>query len=455
MLLQVKRFMVMPQLLSQNHSPTAAPGTEAKFCVVGAGTSGLAVAKNFVEAGIPFDCLERENALGGNWCYGKPASSVYRSTHLISSKRLTEYTDFPMPEHYPEYPSHALVLDYLKGYANHFDLNEHIEYETPVARATRSSNGGWLVELATGEVRPYRGLVIANGHNWDPRFPEFRGAFTGSVLHSSEYKTPDVLAGRRVLVVGAGNSGCDIAVESAANAAKTLHSMRRGYHYLPKFYRGYPMDAVGEFMLRMRVPLWLRRLLARRVINLVLGAPEQIGLPKPDHRLFETHPIINSQLAYHVGHGDIDIKPNVEELCGHEVRFADGSREPVDVIIYATGFKITIPFVERSELNWRGDKPELFLNIFHPERDDLFVAGLIQPDSGQWGLVDCQAQLIAAYITGLDAQRDAARWFQTHKRAHHAPLNRGIDYIRSPRHLLEVEHFSYREELERLVRKLK
>ena len=433
----------------------ATPTSHEKFCIVGAGTSGLAAAKSFLQAGIPFDCLEREDTLGGNWCYGKPASSVYRSTHLISSKRLTEYTDFPMPEHYPEYPNHELVLNYLKDYADHFDLNQHIEYETAVQQIARAPSGGWSVRLATSEVRQYRGVVIANGHNWDPRFPDFPGEFKGEVLHSSEYKTPDILAGKRVLVVGAGNSGCDIAVESASHAAKTLHSMRRGYHYLPKFYRGYPMDAVGEFMLRLRAPLWLRRFLARRVVNIVLGAPEQIGLPKPDHRLFETHPIINSQLAYHVGHGDIAIKPNVHRLCGTQVQFVDGTKEQVDVIVYATGFKITIPFIDRAELNWRDQKPEFYLNVFHPEHDDLFIVGLIQPDSGQWGLVDCQAQLIAAYICGLDANLNSARWFQHRKRTHDAKLNRGIDYIRSPRHLLEVEHFGYRKKLERLVRKLR
>lgn len=424
-----------------------------RFCIIGAGTSGLAVAKNFLAAGIPFDCLEREDTLGGNWCYGKPASSVYRSTHLISSKRLTEYTDYPMPEEYPEYPHHTLVLDYLQGYAEHFGLEQHIEYETPVRRVTRERDH-WRVELERGEVREYRGVVVANGHNWDPRVPEYPGEFAGQVLHSSEYKTPDVLAGKRVLVVGAGNSGCDIAVESASHAARTLHSMRRGYHYLPKFYRGYPVDQVGELMLRLRLPLAMRRVLARRMVNIVLGSPEQLGLPRPDHRLFETHPIINSQLAYHVGHGDIVTKPDIRQLDGERVEFADGTSEPVDVIVYATGFRITMAFIDPQELNWRDDKPDLYLNVFHPERDDLFAAGLIQPDSGQWGLVDCQAQAMAAYIKGLDEGRKSARWFQSHKRTHRASVNRGIAYIESPRHLLEVEHFSYRRKLEKLARKL-
>jgi len=415
----------------------------------------LAVAKNFKQRGILFDCLEREDTLGGNWCYGKPASSVYRSTHLISSKQLTEYTDFPMPEDYPEYPSHRLVHEYLESYATHFGLNEHIEYGTAVQNVVSQGEGAWRVELVGGEVRHYRGIVIANGHNWDPRQPTFSGQFDGLQLHSCEYKTPDLLDGKRVLVVGAGNSGCDISVESASHADKTFHSMRRGYHYLPKFIRGMPVDAVGEWALRLRLPTWLRRRLAQRVMHLVNGSPEVIGLPKPDHKLFETHPIINSQLAYHVGHGDIAIKPNVAELCGDRVRFEDGSEEAIDVIVYATGFKITIPFIDPKELNWKADRPDLYLNVFHPQRDDLFIAGLIQPDSGQWGLVDCQAQLIAEYLQGLDASKRSAFWFQKQKAEQQSQLNRGIRYIDSPRHLLEVEHFTYRKKLERLVRRLR
>lgn len=441
----------------QNHQKESAElqeQTKEKFCIVGAGTSGLAVAKSFKQAGIAFDCFEREDTLGGNWCYGKPASSVYRSTHLISSKKLTEYTDFPMPEGYPEYPSHRLVHEYLTSYARHFDLDKHIEYNTLVDSIERGAEGGWRVVLGNGQTRRYRGVVIANGHNWDPRWPDFAGHFDGLQLHSSQYKTPDVLDGKRVLVVGAGNSGCDIAVESAANAAKTFHSMRRGYHYLPKFFRGMPVDAVGEWALRLRLPTWLRRRLAKRVMTLVNGSPEVIGLPKPDHKLFETHPIINSQLAYHVGHGDITIKPDVAELEGDRVRFADGTIESVDVMVCATGFKITIPFIDRDELNWQGDRPELYLNVFHPQRDDLFVAGLIQPDSGQWGLVDCQAQLIAAYVKGLQRDSAAAGWFKELKARGQGKLNRGIQYVDSPRHLLEVEHFSYRKKLERLVRRL-
>jgi len=423
------------------------------YCIVGAGSSGLAVAKNFLQCSIPFDCIEREDDVGGNWYYGKPHSSVYQSTHLISSKRLTEYTDFPMPDEWPHYPRHDQVWQYFRSYAQRFRLYERIEFNRAVERI-EPAEAGWEVTLSRGETRRYRGVVIANGHNWDPKWPDYSGRFDGQVLHSCQYKTPDVLQGKRVLVVGAGNSGCDIAVESAQYAAATIHSARRGYHYLPKFLNGKPADVCGERLLRWRLPTWLRRMIAARLVKMAIGRPQDYGLPMPDHQLFETHPIINSQMLYYVGHGRITAKPDVKELRTNRVRFVDGTEEPIDVVIYATGFRISFPFIAREHLNWRGERPELFLNVFHPSRDDLFVCGLIQPDSGQWGLVDYQAQLIARYVLAIDRHPAAAKTFRDLKAATHEDLASGIKYVESSRHLLEVEHFSYRERLKKLIAKL-
>lgn len=420
------------------------------YCIIGAGSSGLAVAKNFKQLGIDFRCLEREDDVGGNWYYGSPASSVYASTHLISSKKLTEYTDFPMPDDYPEFPNHRQAWEYLRSYARHFNLYPHIELNTSVDDV-RPVGEKWRVTLSDGTARDYRGVVIANGHNWDPKLPDFPGDFTGQIIHSAVYKTPDVLRGKRVLVVGAGNSGCDIAVEASQNAARTFHSHRRGYHYLPKFYRGIPIDRCGERLLRWRVPLWMRRVLSSVISRIVLGPPGRFGLPRPDHKLFETHPIINSQMLYYVAHGDIAVKPNVERLCGDRVRFVDGSEEPIDLIICATGFRLSFPFIDREFLNWRGRRPNLFLNVFHPRYDNLFVAGLIQPDSGQWGLVDYQAQLIGRFIRALDEGHSRAERFRRLKASAQPDLADGIRYVESTRHLVEVEHFSYRRRLQKLI----
>ncbi|HEY7123837.1 MAG TPA: NAD(P)-binding domain-containing protein [Ktedonobacterales bacterium] len=432
----------------------------SKYCIIGAGSSGITAAKNLKQVGIAYDVFEREDDIGGNWYYGKSHSSVYRSIHLISSRPLTEYTDFPMPSEYPDYPSHAQVLAYFKEYVRHFDLEKDIQFNTEVTRV-EPDEGGWLVTLGNpqtgaqiGETRRYAGVIIANGHNWHPKFPEYPGTFTGKVLHSCEYKTADVLREKRVLVVGAGNSGCDIAVEAAQNAARTFHSVRRGYYYVPKYLFGKPADQVGELSLKLRVPLSVRRAVNTFLLRMVAGTPQKFGLPKPDHKLFETHPIVNSQMLYYVGHGDITPRPDVQELRGERVLFADGSEEPIDVIIYATGFKIVFPFMETALLNWKNNHPSLYLNVFHPEYDNLFVVGLIQPDSGQWGLEDIQAQIVARYLVALKRDPAKAARLRELKKRGQENYGGGVQYKESTRHYVEVEHFSYRHKMQKVLAQL-
>jgi len=402
---------------------------------------------------VPCDVFEREDDLGGLWNFGKPLSAVYRSTHLISSKPLTEYTDFPLPDDYPDYPNHVQVLEYIRSYARFFRLFDHIEFNTCVNNIEPAGEY-WDVTLEHEESRRYRGVIVANGHLWDPNFPEYPGEFHGFALHSRDYKTPEVLYNKRVLVVGAGNSGCDLAVESAQNAARTFHSVRRGYHYVPKYLFGKPADQIGEASLKLRLPISVRRAINGVLVRLLQGRPQDFGLPKPDHKLFETHPIVNSQIFYYLGHGDIIPKPEVQDLCGDRVRFKDGSEEEIDVIVYATGFKITIPFLDKRHLNWQNGRPAFYLNVFHPQYDNLFLAGFIQPDSGQWGLVDYQTQLIAKFIRAQTHNPAGAETLRRLKSGPRPHLGGSIRYINSMRHYLEVEHFSYRQRLKKLIRKL-
>jgi len=425
-----------------------------RYCVVGAGSSGLAAAKNLRQQAVEVDVLERSGELGGNWAYGQGTSRVYASTHTISSKRLTEFCDFGMPAHFPNFPHHSQVFDYLKAYAEHFGLRACIEFNTSLERL-EPDGPHWLATLAGGEQRRYAGVVIANGHNWDPRWPAFPGNFDGQIIHSADYKTPDVLRGRRVLVVGAGNTGCDLAVEAALHADTVFHSMRRGYYFVPKFLFGRPSDVVGEKLLRLGLPDRLRRWIVRCVLRLTVGEVHRYGLPAPDHELFASHPIVNSQLPYYVAHGRIKPKPNVAQLCGDRILFADGSQEQVDLVIYATGYNITIPFIDRQHLNWRDGRPQLFLNVFHPQFDNLFIVGLIQPDSGQFGLVDHQSQLVARFVAATRAARPEAESFRRQKAAHADRSLREAHYLDTPRNLLEVEHYRYRKQLVRQMQHLR
>jgi len=438
---------------------TAPVDRSAAYCVIGAGAAGLAAAKNLMEYGFEVDVIEREDGVGGNWYYGRKHSSVYDSIHLITSKRYIEYDDFPIPAEYPTYLGHRHARAYFDAYAKHYGLYPHIEFERSVEWVDRRDGSPqWIVTLDGGECRRYGGLVIANGHNWKPRLPSYPGHFNGLTLHSADYKKPDVFAGKRVLVVGGGTSGCDIAVESSQVAAATYLSIRRGCYYWPKYLFGLPTDMVYEKVLKLHMPRSLVRLFGGMFLRLnSAGSAERYGLPKPSHRLLEEHFVINSTLLYQLGHGEIIPRPDVAELTVDGVRFTDGSSADVDVIVYATGYHQTeFPFIDRRYLNWHGRTPHFHLNAFHPVHDNLFVIGYFQTSTGNWKLLDYQAQIMARYLRLIqtDPQRAAAFRKEKASPVTARELNNGIRFYDSERHWLQVEHAEYRALLRKLIRKL-
>lgn len=424
-----------------------------KYCVIGAGASGLAVAKNFNEHGIDFEVLERGNEVGGIWNYDREDSPIYRSTQLISSKPLTQYSDFPMPDEYPDYPNHRQALDYLKSYAGHFDLRSLIRFNTKVVQVDRAGDN-WDVHLENGQIHRYRGLILATGFYWAPQWPEIKGEFKGEQIHSASYRTPDIAKEKRVLIVGAGNSGCDIAVEVSQNAEKTFHSVRRGYYYLPKYLFGKPTDQIGELFLEWHVPLFLRRWLSAFFLNTCVGRPECFGLPKPDHKLLETHPIINAQIFHVLGKGDLVPKPDIAELKGEKVLFKDGSQEEVDLIICATGYHVRFPYMKDEDLEWDGKFPRFYLNLFHPRYDNVMVVGLLHPDSGVWWLSDYQSRVLAKFFRAKEKGSRAAQWLSRKKRGKNPDLGGGVKYVNSDRHHYEVDHFTYAKRMRKLIKKL-
>ena len=427
-----------------------------KICIIGAGSSGLAAAKNLLQMGFEIEVLEREDDLGGNWNFMKSGSRVYHSTHTISSKPFTQFPDFPMPVHFPDYPHHEEILAYFRSYAEHFNLLPHIQFECTVEKVEQHPDGGWLVSASkAGEKQStthYFALVIANGHNWHPKMPEYPGQFTGEILHSADYKTPDLLTDKRVLVVGGGNTGCDLAVEASLFGEKAYHSTRRGYWYSPKYVFGKPSDQVYDLLLGLHLPLALTRYALEKANKLTVGDITRVGLPKPDHKFLETHPIVNSQLLYHVSHGDLTPLPDISRLDGSRVIVSDGRSVEVDLILFCTGYKIEIPFIDRDHLNWKEGRPELFLNVFHPTYDDLFFVGLIQPDSGQFKIVHWQSVAIASFLRAQERSRDQIEAFnQLRREKSDQRITAGVTYKDSSRHYLEISHMDYLREIEKVI----
>ena len=432
------------------------------YAVIGAGMSGLASLKALREAGFDADCYERESEVGGNWNIDARNSRIYRSIHLISSRPFTQYPDFPMPDSFADYPAHTEVLGYFKRYADHFGLREHIAFDHDVLRVEPVDGGARWDVTAEGpdgvaRTRRYDGVLIANGHNWSPKMPTYEGldAFGGAVLHSKDYKDSDVLRGKRVLIVGGGNTGCDLAVEGAQNAAATYHSTRRGYYYNPKFVGGRPSDQVNDTLLLLRIPLAVRRLMYKATLRATVGSFDKLGLQKPDHEFGETHPVANSLLAYYLGHGDIQPKPEIRRFTAEGVEFTDGTSADVDVVVFCTGYVATFPFLDDEHLNTADGRPRLYQHEFTPRHDNLFVVGLHQPDSGTFCLSHWQAVAAVRYLEARRDRPDAARAFRARVAAEtDRRFTGGMRFTDSTRHYFEIAHQDFLAGVEQTIHQL-
>ena len=405
------------------------------------------MAKALLEAGVAFDCFEIGSDIGGMWRYENDngLSSAYRSLHIDTSRTNLGYSDFPIADHYPDFLSHVQVLEHLQAYADRFGVRPHIRFNTRVADVTPDPQGGWRVRLHDGEERRYRAVLVANGHLWDPRWQDFPGTFDGHAIHSHDYRTADPFRDKHVLVVGIGNSAVDIAVDVCRQAKSTTLSTRRSAWIMPKYIMGVPVDRWSGFMARkLKFPTRLTRALMRRLMFLAVGDQARYGVPKPKHAIWQEHATLSQELLPYVGHGWISIKPNVQELRAGEVGFDDGSSQPVDAIIYATGYKTTFPFIDRSLFEVKDGGVALYRRIIPPALPGLFMVGLVQPVGPTIPLVEIQARWIASVLAGKTALPDRAT-MEEEIRAHNAQL--ASRYVGSARYTLEVDFGDYARQL--------
>jgi cation diffusion facilitator CzcD-associated flavoprotein CzcO len=427
-----------------------------RVAVIGAGACGLAAAKALADAGLPFQCFEKGDRVGGNWVFKNKngQSSAYRSLHINTSRERMQFRDFPMPPDYPDYPRHDLIARYFESYAQAFDLHRHIRFLTSVERAEPRGEGGFRLTLAGGAVEEFDALVVANGHHWDPAWPDpaIPGQFSGLEMHSHSYLDPDephALRGKRVVVVGMGNSAMDIASELGhpGVAEQVFLSARRGAWVLPKYSFGKPIDQ--NSLLPPFLPASVRRWLAELWYRLAVGRPEDFGLPKPDHRLDQAHPTISPDILTRLGSGDVHAKPALVRRDGQRVHFADDSVEEVDAIIYATGYQVSFPFFDERVVSVRGNDLPLYLRIFPLDREDLCFIGLAQPVGAVMPLAEAQAKLVAELLSGGYDLPNAAERKQRTERARAAMFAR---YVPSRRHTMQLDFDDYMTELAREAR---
>jgi dimethylaniline monooxygenase (N-oxide forming) len=434
---------------------TRATGLTGRVCVIGAGSSGIAACQALHGRGIPFDCFEAGSSVGGNWRYGNDngMSCAYRSLHAKSSRRGMQYAAFPMPDDYPDYLSHEMVARYLDDFVDHFGFRGCIRFRTEVTRVEPVPGGGWDVMARSRDTGVtytgrYGAVLVANGHHWDPRYPEpaFPGAgtFTGEQMHSHQYRAPEPFAGKRVLVLGIGNSACDVAADCSRLGARTLLAMRAGAHIIPRYLAGRPADHLTLLRAGRLLPLWLRRRAVALLVRIARGGLTRYGLPKPGHRLLCGPLAVSDSLLSGLRCGEIAVRPAIDRFERDCVRFRDGSTEQVDVVIYCTGYKISFPFLRESLIGARDGEIPLYRRVVPPALPGLYFIGLVQPIGAIMPVAEAQSQWVADLLDGwaaLPPEPEMNREITSHRTA------TARRYGRSGGHAIHVDFLPYLREI--------
>lgn len=384
-----------------------------KVAVIGAGPSGLTTLKTLREAGLEARAFEAGPRVGGQWVIDNPSgtSAAYRSLRTNTNRAMSRFTDYAFPDDYPEYPSHAGMADWLERYASRFGLLDHVALATRVDHVTPEADGGFLVSAGGHAPERFDAVVAATGNLWEPVRPELPGVFDGPTLHSKNYRdpaTPLDLRGQRVLVVGLGNSGCEIAVE-LSKSARVFLSARSGNFIFPRLPadRPAPPHPAEPIPALFRVlPVRLRDALFRRIFTRALRGmtsalpkPESVGLPPAPRDPFEKRAIVNDEILPLLRDGKIRAKPGVRALAGAQVEFADGSREAVDAIVFATGYRFSLPYLSREVLGVDDAADlRLYRGILHPRHPRLFVVGVMRVFCSIWPMAEQQAKWVAARL---------------------------------------------------------
>ena len=416
-----------------------------RVCVIGAGPSGITAAKNLKDEGMDVVVYDLGLDVGGNWVFTEEIghSSVFETTHIISSKTLSEYEDFPMPSDYPDYPSHKHLAKYFQDYAHHFDLYPLIQFKTLVKYCERNADGTWkVITEKDGQeaVSQFDALAVCNGHHWLPRMPEYPGHFDGEFIHSHEVKKFSRFEGKKVLVIGGGNSACDVAVESSRVAASVDMSWRRGYWIAPKFMMGKPADV---FSTKIH---WLPRRIWQKLSALSLyirnGRNSDYGLPEPDGPLGSHHPTINEDLFFTIRHGKIKPRSDIASLEGKQVVFKDGSKQAYDIIVACTGYIIAHPFFDKQLIDYSEGEVPLWLKMMHPEIDNLYFIGLFQPLGCIWPGSELQSKIMARELAGKWSRPSNIKKMIQDELKHP-----DFHQINTPRHTITVYYHRFRKRL--------
>jgi hypothetical protein len=368
-----------------------------RVCVVGAGVTGLVAIRELVAAGHDVQAYEKTDDVIGVW------RRVYDSVQLLTSRRATSFKDYPMPDSYPQFPTGQQYRDYIRAFARETGLLQHIRFETEVAAAVPLDGGssGWDVTLSDGTEEHFDAIVAAHGHLWDPFIPDVPGTFDGPVLHTSQYRNPGDMAGETVLVVGSGNSACDMVTDAIASGRQALMSLRSPTWFVPQSFFGTPRGDLGFFG-QMDAPT--ANDLNHQWVKLSVGEPRSYGFPQPDSDDWTSRPPTFSTLVpYWAQRGRVKAVPEVARFDGRTVHFVDGSSATADTVIWATGYRAPVPFVEEGLITTIGGIPARKVGgLLSADLDNLYFSGMCSPRGGAPHNYGRGAETLAALVTARE-----------------------------------------------------
>jgi dimethylaniline monooxygenase (N-oxide forming) len=435
--------------------PPAGPNLRSskRVAIIGAGACGLANAKYLLASGFAVTLFEIGSQIGGMWCYRNDngRSSAYRTLHINTSRGVTRFSDLPFDEETQPFPDHVDMHRYLVRYAGHFGITPHIRFNTPVRQIRpafdpRSEPPKWEVETAAGAIETFDAVIVASGHLTKPmEVPEFQ-AVGGTYLHSHHYREPEPYVGKRICVVGVGNSACDIASDVCVTSPRCVLVARSGVVVLPKLMFGRAFTDITAKIQRPWIPRALRRRLVKFLVWLAHGDMADLGF-KPPTEL--THVTSNATVCTDIAYRRIEVKHGIDAVNGKTLRFSDGSEEEFDVLIAATGYEIDLDFIPAEIVKVESNELGLYMRIVPPDWPGLFLQGFFNTDTALNMVFEHQARWVREILlenASLPTPGEMRQAIAERKAWYSG------QYKHTPRHTIEEEHVRYLTDLAKTMK---
>ena len=430
-----------------------------KIAVLGAGACGLCAAKTMLQSGFDVTVYEIGSQIGGLWCFENDngRSSAYRTLHINTSRSVTQFHDLEFDDDVQFFPDHRDMHRYLVQYADRFGVTERIRFNTrivdirPLFDPDKGQAPLWELESESGEKAQYDCVIAATGHLSVPmHVPMLRDNFSGEYIHSHYYKEPEPYVGKRICIVGVGNSGCDISGDVCATAKRCVVVARSGLIVVPKLLFGLPFTDISKQIQRPQIPAWLRRKIIGWLVWIAHGDISKLGFKKLTGE--RAHITSNGTIVTDVAYNRITIKQGIERIEGQTIHFVDGSAEEFDVLIAATGYEIDLPFISRDIVPLENNRLELFKRMMAPGWPGLYFPGFFNLDTALNMVYEHQMRWIRAIEIG-----EALLPTKAQMRADIERKNAWQDrhYRGSARHTIEEEHVPYIVELGQSLKQMK